>query len=155
MCMRILYSSAMFVYFNRLLFKSISLLSFLHFIIILPFFPLLPFISLLPFPLLPFLSAPLLPSFPFYAFFFSCNISSPFPPIPSSLIPPLLSFRSLLSLLLLLSTHSSLIIGGSPLLLSDGGSPPASPASHLAGLLRRRDPSTNPGPIAWWVSVGN
>ena len=57
--------------------------------------------------------------------------------------------------LLLLSTHSSLIIGGSPLLLSDGGSPPASPASHLAGLLRRRDPSTNPGPIAWWVSVGN
>ena len=60
-----------------------------------------------------------------------------------------------LLLLLLLSTHSSLIIGGSPLLLSDGGSPPASPASHLAGLLRRRDPSTNPGPIAWWVSVGN
>ena len=58
-------------------------------------------------------------------------------------------------MLLLLSTHSSLIIGGSPLLLSDGGSPPASPASHLAGLLRRRDPSTNPGPIAWWVSVGN
>ena len=57
--------------------------------------------------------------------------------------------------MLLLSTHSSLIIGGSPLLLSDGGSPPASPASHLAGLLRRRDPSTNPGPIAWWVSVGN
>ena len=57
--------------------------------------------------------------------------------------------------LLLLSTHSSLIIGGSPLLLSDGGSPPASPASLLAGLLRRRDPSTNPGPIAWWVSVGN
>ena len=56
---------------------------------------------------------------------------------------------------LLLSTHSSLIIGGSPLLLSYGGSPPASPASHLAGLLRRRDPSTNPGPIAWWVSVSN
>ena len=45
--------------------------------------------------------------------------------------------------------------GGSPLLLSYGGSPPAFPASHLAGLLRRRDPSTNPGPIAWWVSVGN
>ena len=63
--------------------------------------------------------------------------------------------RLLSLLLLLLSTHSSLIIGGSPLLLSDGGSPPASPASHLAGLLRRRDPSTNPGPIAWWVSVGN
>ena len=58
-------------------------------------------------------------------------------------------------LLLLLSTHSSLIIWGSLLLLSDGGSPPASPASHLAGLLRQRDPSTNPGPIAWWVSVGN
>ena len=57
--------------------------------------------------------------------------------------------------MLLLSTHSSLIIGGSPLLLSDGDLPPASPASHLAGLLRRRDPSTNPGPIAWWVSVGN
>ena len=30
-----------------------------------------------------------------------------------------------------------------------------SPASHLAGLLRRRDPSTNPGPKAWCVSVGN
>ena len=59
------------------------------------------------------------------------------------------------NLLLLLSTHSSLIIGGSPLLLSFGGSPPASPASYLAGLLRRRDPSTNPGPKAWWVSVGN
>ena len=58
-------------------------------------------------------------------------------------------------MLLLLSTHSSLLIGGSPLLLSYGGSPPASPASHLAGLLRWRDPSTNPGPIAWWVSVGN
>ena len=57
--------------------------------------------------------------------------------------------------LLLLSTHSSLIIGGSPLLLSYGGSPPASPASHIAGLLRRRDPSTNPGPTAWCVSVGN
>ena len=54
--------------------------------------------------------------------------------------------------LLLLSTHSSLIIGGSPLLLSYGGSPPASPASDLAGLLRRRDPSTNPGPIAWWAT---
>ena len=35
------------------------------------------------------------------------------------------------------------------------GSPPASPASHLAGLLRRRDPSTNPGPTAWCISVGN
>ena len=66
-----------------------------------------------------------------------------------------LSYDLLPPYLLLLSTHSSLIIGGSPLLLSDGGSPPASPASHLAGLLRRRDPSTNPGPIAWWVSVGN
>ena len=64
-------------------------------------------------------------------------------------------WETTLRYLLLLSTHSSLIIGGSPLLLSDGGSPPASPASHLAGLLRRRDPSTNPGPIAWWVSVGN
>ena len=57
--------------------------------------------------------------------------------------------------LLLLSTHSSLLFGRSPLLLSYEGSPPASPASHLAGLLRRRDPSTNPGPIAWCVSVGN
>ena len=59
------------------------------------------------------------------------------------------------AVVVLLSTHSSLIIGGSPLLLSYGGSPPASPASHLAGPLRRRDPSTNPGPIAWWISVGN
>ena len=56
---------------------------------------------------------------------------------------------------LLLSTHSSLIIGGSPLLLSYGGSPPASPASHLAGMLRWRDPSTNPGPTAWCVCVRN
>ena len=40
----------------------------------------------------------------------------------------------IIMVVLLLSTHSSLIIGGSPLLLSDGGSPPASPASHLAGL---------------------
>ena len=47
---------------------------------------------------------------------------------------------------LLLSTHSSLLYGGSL---------PASPASHLAGLLRRRAPSTNPGPTAWCVSVGN
>ena len=57
--------------------------------------------------------------------------------------------------LLLLSIHSSLLIGGSPFLLLYGGSPPASPASHLAGLLRRRDPSTNPGPTALCVSVGN
>ena len=66
------YSSAMFVYFNRLLFKSISLLPFLHFITLLPFFPLLPFLSLLPFsPLsilvrflsfLPLLSYPSIPS---------------------------------------------------------------------------------------------
>ena len=56
---------------------------------------------------------------------------------------------------MLLSTHSSLLIGGSPLLLSYRGSPPASPASPLAGLLRRRDPSTNPGSTAWCVSVGN
>ena len=44
---------------------------------------------------------------------------------------------------------------GSPFLLLYGGSPPASLTSHLAGLLRRRDPSTNPGPTAWCVSVGN
>ena len=35
------------------------------------------------------------------------------------------------------------------------GSPPASPASLLAGLLRRRDPSTNPGLTAWCETVGN
>ena len=34
-------------------------------------------------------------------------------------------------------------------------SPPASPVSHLAGLLTRRDPSTNPGPTAWCVSVAS
>ena len=59
-------------------------------------------------------------------------------------------FVTLVALLLL-----SLLIGGSPFLLLYGGSPPASPVSHLAGLLRRRDPSTNPGPTAWCVSVGN
>ena len=42
--------------------------------------------------------------------------------------------------MLLLSTHSSLHVGGSPFLLHYGGSPPASPASHLAGLLHWRDP---------------
>ena len=78
---------------------------------------------------------------------------APFTPKSTSKLRSALHIRY--SIVLLLSTHSSLIIGGSPLLLSDGGSPPASPASHLAGLLRRRDPSTNPGPIAWWVSVGN
>ena len=57
--------------------------------------------------------------------------------------------------MLSLSTHSSLLVGGSPLLLPYGGSPPASMASYLAGLLRRSDPSTNPGLTAWWVSVGN
>ena len=51
--------------------------------------------------------------------------------------------RAYQTYMILLSTHSSLIIGGSPLLLSDGGSPPASPASLLAGLLRRRDPSVH------------
>ena len=110
--------------------------------------PFLPFFS----PSFPPCPLPYLPSFLFYPFFFSypsilSNFSiSSYPLFPNS--SP--SFP-----LLLLSTHSSLIIGGSPLLLSDGGSPPASPASLLAGLLRRRDPSTNPGPIAWWVSVGN
>ena len=59
-------------------------------------------------------------------------------------------------LLLLLSTHFSLLVGGGgdPFLLY-GGSLPASPASHLTGLLHRRDPSTNPGLTAWCVSVGN
>ena len=51
--------------------------------------------------------------------------------------------------------HSSLLIGGSLFLLLYGGSPPASPAGRLAGLLRQRDPSTNPGPTALCVSVGN
>ena len=53
--------------------------------------------------------------------------------------------------LLLLSTHSSLLVGGIPFLLFHG----FFAASNLAGLLRRRDPSTNPGPTAWCVSVGN
>ena len=39
--------------------------------------------------------------------------------------------------MLLLSTHSSLLNGRSLFLLLYGGSPPASLASHLAGLLRR------------------
>ena len=43
--------------------------------------------------------------------------------------------------------------GGGPFLLLYGGSPPASPASRLAGLLRRRDPSTNPGLTAWCVCI--
>ena len=55
-------------------------------------------------------------------------------------------------ILLLLSTHFSLLIGGSPFLLPYEGLPTVSPANHLAGLLRGRDPSTNPGPTA---SVGN
>ena len=42
--------------------------------------------------------------------------------------------------MLLLSTHSSLLIGGSLFLLPYGGS-----EWHLAGLLRRGNPSTNPG----------
>ena len=46
-----------------------------------------------------------------------------------------------LILMLLLSTHSSLFVGNSPFLLLYGVSPPASPTSHLVGLLRRRDPS--------------
>ena len=80
------YSRAMFVYFNRLLFKSISLLPLLHFISLLPFFPHLPFLYLLPF------SPPLLVDFP-PSLPSNLSISS------SSLIPPLLSFRSLLSLI--------------------------------------------------------
>ena len=43
--------------------------------------------------------------------------------------------------------------GDCPFLLFYGVSPPASPASHLAGLLRRKDLSRNPGPTAWCVSV--
>ena len=94
------YSRAMFVSFNRLLFKSISLLPLLHYISLLPFFPLLPFPSLLPF------SPPLLVRFTSYlSFLFTLPFPTPpvlptslFPPIFSSLIPPLLSYRSLLSL---------------------------------------------------------
>ena len=94
------YSRAMFVYFNRLLFKSISLLPLLHFIS-LPlsslFFlsfpshlsPLFFFFASLP-PFLSFFTIPF-PTPPFHPI-------SPFSPISSSLIPPLFSLRSLLSL---------------------------------------------------------
>ena len=76
------YSRAMLVYFNRFLFKSISLLPLLHFITLLPFFPLLPSSSF-PFPrtFLPSFSScsfPFLPSFPFYPSF-------SYPSIPSNL----------------------------------------------------------------------
>ena len=96
------YSRAKFVYFNRLLFKSISLLPLLHFISLLPFFLsfLFPFPSYLS-PLL-FLSASLPPSLPFFSTLpFPTPLfllTSPFPPIFSSLIPPFLFFQSLLSL---------------------------------------------------------
>ena len=75
----------MFVYFNRLLFKSIFLLPLLHFISLPPFF----FFASLP-PFLSFFTLPF-PTPPFHPI-------SPFPPISSSLIPPLFSLRSLLSL---------------------------------------------------------
>ena len=94
------YSRAMFVYFNRLLFKSISLLPLFHFISLLPFFPLLPFLSLLPFspPLLVRFpsSLPFLSTLPFHTPPFL--LTSPFPPISSSLNPPHIFFRYLLSL---------------------------------------------------------
>ena len=78
------YSSVMFVYFNCLLFKSISLLPFLHFITFLPLFPLLPFLSLLPFP-----PPSLLVRFP---------TSLPFHFTPSSFpTPPFFSYPSILS----------------------------------------------------------
>ena len=87
----------MFVYFNRLLFKSIFLLPLLHFISLPPFFlsfpshisPLFFFFASLP-PFLSFFTLPF-PTPPFHPI-------SPFPPISSSLIPPLFSLRSLLSL---------------------------------------------------------
>ena len=72
------YSRAMFVYFNQLLFKSISLLPLLHFISLPPFFPLLPFLSLSSFsPLLLFRFPSSLP------FFFTLPFSHP--SIPSNL----------------------------------------------------------------------
>ena len=71
-------SRAMFVYFNRLLFKSISLLPLLHFISLLPFFPL-PFLSLLPF------SPPLLVRFPSSLPSFLFYSSFSYPSIPSNL----------------------------------------------------------------------
>ena len=91
------YSRAMFVYFNRLLFKSISLLPLLHFISLPPFFlsfpshlsPLFFFFASLP-SSLPFFTLPF-PTPPFHPI-------SPFSPISSSLIPPPFSLRSLLSL---------------------------------------------------------
>ena len=80
------YNSVMFVYFNCLLFKSISLPPFLHFITFLPFFPLLPFLSLLPFPP-PSLLVRFSTSFPFH---FTPS-SFPTPPFfPTSQFPPVL-----------------------------------------------------------------
>ena len=101
------YSSAMFVYFNCLLFKSISLRPFLHVITLFPFFPLLPFLSLLPFPSFPSCPLPYLPSFPFHPSIpFNLSISSyllfpnyspsffSIPPFLAPLLPvqPLISF---------------------------------------------------------------
>ena len=90
------YSSAMFVYFNRLLFKSIFPFLFLHFITFLPFFLLLsPSLSLLVrFPTF-FSFHSTRPSFPTPLFI----PTSSFPPIASSIIFPLLFFRSLYYLL--------------------------------------------------------
>ena len=93
----------MFVYFNRLLFKSIFLFPFLHLITLLPFFPLLPFLSLLPFSppslLVRFPSS--LPSFPFYPYFSYPSIPSNLSSSSYLLVPnsPLFSYRILLSLL--------------------------------------------------------
>ena len=72
------YSSAMFVYFNCLLFKTMSLLPFLHFSTLLPFFPLLPFPHTF-FSSFPSCPLPYLLSFPFYPSLFS------YPSIPSNI----------------------------------------------------------------------
>ena len=80
-----------------------------------------------------------------------------FTPKSASKLGSTLHFRISI-VMLLLSTHSSLFFfwgEGGPFLLFYGVLLPASPTRHLAGLLHRRNPYTNPGPTAWCVSVGN